>query len=107
MAVRPSNLVRNAVQYGGGRGDILVKVEADGPVLISDQGIGIAAELHSRIFEPFYRVNPHGSGAGLGLSMVNEIIAKHGGFIEIKSSPGQGSVFAIRWQNALQIAGRN
>jgi signal transduction histidine kinase len=37
-----SNLVRNAIQYGGGRGDIVVKVEADGSVLISDQGIGIA-----------------------------------------------------------------
>jgi len=39
--------------------------------------------------------------------MANQIVAKHGGFIGIKSSPGQGSVFAIRWQNALQIAGRN
>jgi len=48
-----SNLVRNAIQYGGRRGDIVVKVETDGSVLISDQGIGIAAELHSRIFEPF------------------------------------------------------
>ncbi|MDP9813991.1 signal transduction histidine kinase [Rhizobium tibeticum] len=102
-----SNLLRNAIQYGGGRGDITVKVEVDGSVLISDQGIGIAGELHSRIFEPFYRVNPHGSGAGLGLSMVNEIIEKHGGFIELKSSPDQGSVFAIRWRNALQIAARN
>ncbi|MES5048156.1 HAMP domain-containing sensor histidine kinase [Rhizobium nepotum] len=101
-----SNLVRNAIQYGGGRGDIVVKVKADGSVLISDQGIGIAGDLHSRIFEPFYRVNPHGSGAGLGLSMVNEIVEKHGGFIELKSSPDHGSVFAIRWRNALQIAGR-
>ncbi|MDP9838764.1 signal transduction histidine kinase [Neorhizobium huautlense] len=98
-----SNLVRNAIRYGGGRGDIAVKVEADGSVLISDQGIGIAQELHSRIFEPFFRVNPHGSGAGLGLSMVNEIIGKHGGFIELRSSPGQGSVFIIRWRNALRV----
>ncbi|WP_246807289.1 sensor histidine kinase [Rhizobium leguminosarum] len=101
-----SNLVRNAIQYGGGRGDIVVKVKADGSVLISDQGIGTAGDLHSRIFEPFYRVNPHGSGASLGLSMVNEIVEKHGGFIELKSSPDHGSVFAIRWRNALQIAGR-
>lgn len=101
-----SNLVRNAIQYGGGRGDIAVRVEADGSVVISDQGVGIAKELHSRIFEPFYRVNPHGSGAGLGLSMVSEIIEKHGGLIELRSSPGQGSVFAIRWRNALRIERR-
>lgn len=98
-----SNLVRNAIQYGGGRGDIAINVEADGSVLISDQGIGIAGELQSRIFEPFYRVNPHGSGAGLGLSMVNEIIEKHDGFIELSSTPGEGSVFIIRWRNALRI----
>lgn len=101
-----SNLVRNAIQYGGGRGDIAVRVEADGSVVISDQGVGIAKELHSRIFEPFYRVNPHGSGAGLGLSMVSEIIEKHGGVIELGSSPGHGSVFAIRWRNALRIEKR-
>jgi signal transduction histidine kinase len=73
-------------------------VEADCSILISDQGIGIAKELHSRIFEPFFRVNPHGSGAGLGLSMVNEVIERHGGFIELQSSPGEGSVFAICWR---------
>jgi signal transduction histidine kinase len=101
-----SNLLRNAIQYGGRRGEIAVKLEADGAILISDQGIGIAKEFHSRIFEPFYRVNPHGSGAGLGLGMVNEIIEKHGGFIELKSSPGQGSVFVIRWRNALRIERR-
>ncbi|WP_286157247.1 HAMP domain-containing sensor histidine kinase [Sinorhizobium sp. RAC02] len=72
-------------------------------VLICDQGIGIAGELHSRIFEPFYLVNPQGSGAGLGLSMVNEIIEKHGGFIDLRSTPCQGSVFAIRWHHALRI----
>ncbi|MGF9566575.1 ATP-binding protein [Neorhizobium sp. BT27B] len=48
-------------------------------------------------------MNPHGSGAGLGLSMVNEIIEKHDGFIELSSTPGQGSVFAIRWRNALRV----
>ncbi len=98
-----TNLVRNAIQYGGGRGDITVKVETNGSVSISDEGIGIANELHPRIFEPFFRVNPHGSGAGLGLSMVNEIIERHGGFIELRSSPGQGSVFVIRWRNALRL----
>ena len=92
------NLVRNAVQYGGGRGQISVGIEADGSVTVADQGCGIASDKHSRIFEPFYRVNPHGSGAGLGLSMVNEIVTRHGGYVELSSAPGKGSTFTIRWR---------
>lgn len=95
-----ANLLRNAIQYGGERGNLAVHVEADGSVIVADQGIGIPKELLPRIFEPFYRVNPHGSGAGLGLSMVNEIVERHRGFIEIESSPGQGSTFALRWRKA-------
>ncbi len=92
------NLVRNAVQYGGGRGQISVSIEADGSVTVADQGCGIAGDKQSRIFEPFYRVSPHGSGAGLGLSMVNEIVTRHGGYVELSSAPGKGSTFAVRWR---------
>lgn len=92
------NLVRNAVQYGGGRGQISVGIEADGSVTVADQGCGIASDKHSRIFEPFFRVNPHGSGAGLGLSMVNEIVTRHGGYVELSSAPGKGSTFVVRWR---------
>lgn len=84
------NLVRNAVQYGGGRGQISVSIEADGSVAVADQGCGIAGDKQSRIFEPFYRVSPHGSGAGLGLSMVNEIVTRHGGYVELSSARGKG-----------------
>jgi signal transduction histidine kinase len=93
------NLVRNAVQYGGGRGQISVGIEADGSVTVADQGCGIAGDKQSRIFEPFYRVSPHGSGAGLGLSMVNEIVTRHGGYVELSSAPGKGSTFAVRWRD--------
>lgn len=92
------NLVRNAVQYGGGRGQISVGIEADGSVTVADQGCGIADDKQSRIFEPFYRVSPHGSGAGLGLSMVNEIVTRHGGYVELSSAPGKGSTFSVRWR---------
>ena len=94
-----ANLVRNAVQYGGGRGQISVGIEADGSVTVTDQGCGIAGDKQSRIFEPFYRVSPHGSGAGLGLSMVNEIVTRHGGYVELSSAPGKGSTFAVRWRD--------
>jgi signal transduction histidine kinase len=93
------NLVRNAIQYGGGRGQISIGIEADGSVTVADQGCGIADDKHARIFEPFYRVSPHGSGAGLGLSMVNEIVTRHGGYVELSSAPGKGSTFAVRWRD--------
>ncbi|MBO1040973.1 sensor histidine kinase [Brucella pituitosa] len=92
------NLVRNAIQYGGGKGQISVGIEVDGSVTIADQGCGIAVDKQSRIFEPFYRVSPHGSGAGLGLSMVDEILTRHRGYIELSSAPGKGSTFAVRWR---------
>lgn len=93
------NLVRNAIQYGGGRGQISIEIEADGSVTVADQGCGIAGDKHARVFEPFYRVSPHGSGAGLGLSMVNEIVIRHGGYVELSSAPGKGSTFAVRWRD--------
>lgn len=93
------NLVRNAIQYGGGGGQISIGIEADGSVTVADQGCGIADDKHARIFEPFYRVSPHGSGAGLGLSMVNEIVTRHGGYVELSSAPGKGSTFTVRWHD--------
>lgn len=98
-----ANLIRNAVQYGGKAGEISVHIEADGSILVSDQGIGIPDDKHARIFEPFFRVNPHGSGAGLGLSMVNDIVTSHGGFVEVISSPVAGSTFAVRWREARAV----
>lgn len=100
-----ANLVRNAIQYGGKRGDIAVRIEADGSVLVSDQGSGIPEDQLSRIFEPFYRINSQGSGAGLGLSMVGDIVERHEGFVEVVSSAGKGSSFAVRWRNAPHVAG--
>lgn len=98
-----ANLVRNAIQYGGKSGEICVGIEVDGSVRVSDQGEGIATDKHARIFEPFYRINPHGYGAGLGLSMVHDIVTSHGGFIELKSSLGAGSTFIVRWREAGAI----
>lgn len=43
--------------------------------------------------------SPHGSRVGLGLSMVNEIVTRHGGDVELSSFPGKGSTFAMRWRD--------
>jgi signal transduction histidine kinase len=62
---------------------------------IADDGEGIAPELLTRVFEPFYTTKPVGEGTGLGLSAVHGIVSQHGGVIELASRPGAGTTFSI------------
>ena len=79
------NLIRNAIDHGGGRGTITVSALADGEISVSDEGPGIPADHQELVFEPFYRVVPNSRGAGLGLSLVKQIAEKHGGCVSIES----------------------
>ncbi len=95
------NLLSNAVKYSptGGRVDVRVVQEPAGMVLeVRDQGIGIPPDAHARLFEPFYRagnVSPQSSGFGIGLYVVQEIVERHGGRIEVQSMEGAGSRFRV------------
>ena len=62
---------------------------------VSDTGEGIEEELKARIFEPFFSTKDAGKGTGLGLSVVLGIVKDHRGFIQLDSTPGGGSTFAI------------
>ncbi len=64
-------------------------------VRVSDQGVGIPAEVRNKIFEPFYTTKRTGEGTGLGLSTVYGIVKQTGGFIFVDSVPGQGSEFTL------------
>jgi signal transduction histidine kinase len=73
------NLVRNAIDHGGGKGAIVVRVGAAGTVDVCDQGPGIPLSERDRVFEPFRRINTSSSGAGLGLNLVKKAAEIHGG----------------------------
>jgi two-component system phosphate regulon sensor histidine kinase PhoR len=98
-----SNLVSNAVRYTPSGG--VVAVEAvlmpDGrlEMLVRDTGPGIPAEHLPRVTERFYRVDRSRSretgGTGLGLAIVKHVAQRHGGELQIESTPGAGSTFRI------------
>jgi two-component system phosphate regulon sensor histidine kinase PhoR len=95
------NLVDNAFKYTQEGGQVRVAWEK-GPgggvrLRVADNGPGIPEESRARIFERFYRVDKARSrevgGTGLGLSIVKHIVQRHGGSVELRSAPGQGTEF--------------
>jgi signal transduction histidine kinase len=89
-----ANLVRNAIDHAGNRGAISISVSADGRIAVADEGPGIPADQQGLVFEPFYRVTPSSKGAGLGLALVRQIAANHGGKVTLDST-SSGTAFEI------------
>jgi signal transduction histidine kinase len=104
------NLVDNAIKYGASGGWVKISARAaNGSVIVSvaDRGIGIDPAEQTRIFEPFYRaaevVAAQVQGAGLGLSLVQRIVAAHGGSVAVKSAPRSGSEFTVQLPAAPRV----
>ena len=99
------NLVSNALQYNRPDGNVNVSVQqvADSVLMVvSDNGRGIPLGEQSRLGERFYQVDAArtggaGRGTGLGLSIVSEIVAAHGGTLEIESTPDVGTTVSVRF----------
>lgn len=92
------NLIENAIKFTPEEGKIGLRIDTvrdSARVIVSDTGIGIAAEHLPRIFDRFYRVDaarsPRTGGNGLGLSICRSIAEAHGGTIEVESEPGNGT----------------
>jgi two-component system, cell cycle sensor histidine kinase and response regulator CckA len=62
---------------------------------VQDTGKGIAPDVIGKIFHPYFTTKDKGKGTGLGLALVHGIIKSYGGFIDVKSRPGKGSVFHV------------
>src|SRR6266550_2032970 len=91
-----ANLYRNAAEAMKGRGAIDVTVTGDGSglaVTVADHGPGIPADLHQRVFEPYFTTKD--DGTGLGLALVRVTLEAHRGTISVAETPGGGATFAI------------
>lgn len=95
------NLLSNAIKFMGDQAAPLIEIGAtglgeDGKQLVffvRDNGIGIDAQYHERIFGLFNRLDPNVDGTGIGLSLVRRIIEVHQGKIWVESQPGEGTTF--------------
>ena len=98
------NLIVNAIDAvehvggDGGRGRITIRTwmdDGEAHVEISDTGHGIPEAIRERVFDPGFTTRGVGVGTGLGLSISFNIIAKHGGRIDVASPPGEGARFTV------------
>ena len=97
------NLLENAQRYGGGDveielGHVTVRGRDFVSLAVCDRGPGVAEAMRERIFEPFFRLPGHAEqagGVGLGLALVKQIAARHGGTVLCEARSGGGSRFVL------------
>jgi signal transduction histidine kinase len=97
------NLVDNALKYSPEQAPCELEARAEGDELVfwvQDYGVGISAQELPKIFDRFYQVDSSSTrsfrGAGLGLSLVQDLLDHLGGRIDVVSQPGEGSRFTVR-----------
>jgi len=103
LALALQNLLSNALKFmpPGRRPEVRIAATVDGGeavVSVTDNGIGIAPEDQPKLFQPFQRLHlrKHYDGTGLGLALVRQIAAAHGGSVQMQSAPGLGTRISMR-----------
>ena len=101
------NLLSNAVKFTPTGGRVTVLLEADETwvrIAVADTGIGVPAELHERIFEPFVQLasglTRTSEGTGLGLAISRELARAMGGDVRLSSVMGEGATFTLELPRA-------
>jgi signal transduction histidine kinase len=94
------NLLTNAVKFTPERGAIRLELRDGGSeqiIVVADDGAGMTGDQLPLVFERYYQATPDGrTGLGLGLSLVRDLVALHGGTVEAASAgPGHGSTFTV------------
>jgi signal transduction histidine kinase len=90
------NLIRNSCEAMPGGGELTIGTRRDGGqalLLVNDNGTGMTEEQRQQVFAPFFTTKE--GGIGLGMALVHQIVAEHGGYLECQSTRGQGSTFTI------------
>ncbi|MGE3728560.1 MAG: ATP-binding protein [Candidatus Sericytochromatia bacterium] len=92
------NLLSNAMYHADKTDPLKITISAQRQgnswhIAVRDNGVGIPADVCSKIFQPFQRLNTHPNHSGLGLATCRKILARHGGDIWCESTPGQGTCF--------------
>jgi two-component system sensor histidine kinase VicK len=109
------NLVENGIKYspGGGRVEVGLDPASDAGTVVfyvRDEGLGIPRDEQARIFEKFYRLDPHMTrgvgGTGLGLYICSELVNRMGGHIWVESREGEGSTFLLQLPAAPHLPAR-
>ncbi|EMS72646.1 sensor histidine kinase [Ruminiclostridium cellobioparum] len=100
------NLIDNSIKYGNVNSSIEVRAYREGKkvfIRVKDEGEGISEDNMEKLFEPFFRVSKKVSresgSAGLGLTIVKNIVEKHGGVVEVQSKLKEGTEVIIRLED--------
>lgn len=96
-----SNLVQNAAEHGGHQ--VVVRVHGR-CIDVEDDGPGIPPQERERVFEPFQRLRPRQTGAGLGLNLVKQVVERHGGEVTILDAPSGGALIRVQFPAELAAA---
>jgi len=92
------NIALNGIQAMEGKGRLEIATSRRDNsihIIIEDEGCGIAEENLDKIFTPFYSAKPHKKSTGLGLSICENIVRRHGGEIQVNSELGKGTRFDV------------
>ena len=100
-----TNLISNASEAMRGSGRITLsythaKAARKAVISVSDNGPGMTPEQQKRIFEPYFTTKSSGENFGLGLYYCQNVMNAHGGSITVRSTPGEGSTFSLRFHSS-------